>query len=349
MTATSVVARGQALARSVLDRTRPADEAARLAVDAALARKSTDRAVHAAALRLAFAADADLGLERSQAKHWAFGLDELIDCGHLEAAAYAAPRLRAAYPRMPYLTYMDLVFRRLPPPAGNGRQLFVDDRGSDVQTVVTPGAETVVVAFCGIGNRLGLSVSLMDRWLARLDSHVIYLRDRRRIGFTGGVPALGPDLATTVGSVTRLVRDLGGRRVVCIGNSAGGAGALRYARPLGADRVLALAPITGGPDFVRKVAPDLPPDGDTPWTDLVPLYRDDGRVRVRILFGENNESDREQSLRMAGLPNVTVEAVPDWDSHHLVGGLLRAGRLEHVLSWLTSGEDRLDFDAVRSG
>jgi hypothetical protein len=344
----SAKAHVETLARRLLDATAPADLASRKAIDAALHHRSTDRTVHAAALWLSFSAGADLGLARSQGKRWILGLDELIDCGHLDAAAYAVPRLKAAFPQMPYLEYMALVFRRLPSVAGGGRQSFVDDRDRDVQVVEMPGAATVVLAFCGIGHRLGLSLSLIDRWFAEFGCHMVYLRDRERIGFTGGVPALGEDMSATIGSLRTLVRDLGARRVVCTGNSAGGSAALRYARSLGAERVLALAPITGGQDFVQKVALNTPPGGVMPWTDLVPLYREDVEVAVRILYGENNEGDREQSRRMAGLPNVWVEAVPDWDSHHLIGGLLRAGRLKGVLEWLTTEDDVLDLAEVET-
>ena len=57
--------------------------------------------MHAAALWLAYSARDDLGLDRSQPKRWVLGLDELIDRGHLEAAAYAVPRLNVAFPGCP--------------------------------------------------------------------------------------------------------------------------------------------------------------------------------------------------------------------------------------------------------
>lgn len=337
---TPALAPGHELALDLLDGVRPGDDEAHLAIDAELRGRSTDPAVHAAALLLGFDARGPLGLKRSSAKYWILGLDELIEAGRLEAAAYAAPRLSRAFPRMPYLDHMALVFRKLPRPTRNGREPFVEDPDNDVQVVTMPGADTVLLAFCGARNRIGLSVNLMDRWFARLGTHVVYLRDQQRVGFSRGIPALGHNVATTVQGLTTLVLDIGARRIVCTGNSAGGSGALRYARALCAERVLAMAPITGGPEFAELVTPDLPPGAPPPWRDLVPLYREDAGVRVRILYGEDNQGDRQQSLRMAGLPNVTVEAVPKLDSHHLVGGLLRAGRLDHELGWLISNDDR---------
>lgn len=337
-----------ALARGLLDRVEPVDSSAQKAIDAALRRRSTDPVVHAAALWLAFSAGGELRLARSHARGWAPGLHELIDSGHLDAAAYALPRLNVMFPQIPYFESMVQVFRHLPPAVCAGREPLVDDRSRDVQIVTTPGADTVVIVFCGATHQLGISLNLADRWFARLDCHVIYVRDRNKIGYTGGIAALGSDMATTIGSLAKLVSDLGARRVVCLGNSAGASGALRYARPLGAGRVLALAPITGGPKYSRKVAPHLPPDGVMWWGDLVPLYRRGTGVRARIMYGERNAGDRQQAVRMAGLPGVTVEALSDWDSHHLIGGLVRAGRLEQVLGWLLSDEEDVDLDGPTS-
>lgn len=332
----------KALARSLLDGERPADTAALKALDAALLRGSTDPTLHAAVLLLACSAGGDLRLERSRPKRWVLGLDELIDCGHVDAAAYAAPRLNAAFPWIPYLANMTMVLRRVPAAVGHGRQPLVDNRDSDVHVVPMPGADTIVFAFCGIGHRLGLPLSLVDRWFAQLDSHVVYLRDRRRVGFTRGIPALGHDLATTFDGLIALAGDLGGRRVFCTGTSAGASGALRDASALGAERVLALAPITGGPNDLLTIAPDPLSGEETPWGDLVPFYRDGAGVRARVMYEAGNAGDRRHSLRLAGSPNVSVEAIPDWESHHVVSGLIRFGRLSRVYSWLTSKDDVLE-------
>jgi hypothetical protein len=116
---------------------------------------------------------------------------------------------------------------------------------------------------------------------------------------------------------------------------------MHYARPLGVDRVLALAPITGGAEYARKVAKHLPAGAVNPWQDLVPIFRRGPRVRIRVMYGEQNAGDQKQSMRLAGLPGITVEALPEWDSHHLISGLIRAGRLEEMLSWLVSPDTAL--------
>lgn len=338
---------GHELARSLLDGVGPDDlQAANQLIDDELRGRSNDPAVHAAAFWLAFAAQADLRLNRSHSRSWLPGLSELIQSGHLDAAAYALPRLKAVFPQLPYLESMAVTLRSLPSGVDMGREPFVDDRGRDVQLVRTPEADTVVLVFCGATHQLGISLNLLDRWFARLGSHVVYLRDWRKIGYTGGIESLGGDMATTIENLTTLVDDMGVRRIVSFGNSAGASGALRYASVLGAERVLALAPITGGAKYAKMVTRHLPRGAVMPWSDLVPLYRDG--IRARIMYGEKNEGDREQSVRMAGLPGVTVEALPGWDSHHLIGGLIQSGQLEQVLGWLMSNDDDGELGPVTS-
>lgn len=338
---------GHEFARTLLDGAGPDDlGAACEVIDDALRRRSNDPVVHAAALWLAFSARVDLGLNRSHARSWLPGLSELIQSGYLDAAAYALPRLKAVFPQLPYLESMAFTLRSLPAEIGAGREPFVDDRGSDVQLVRRPGADTLVLVFCGATHQLGISLNVLDRWFALLGSHVVYLRDWQKIGYTGGIESLGRDVSTTIENLAKVVDDVGARRVVLFGNSAGASGALRYAGALDAERVLALAPITGGPKYAKMVTRHLPRGGVMPWSDLVPLYGDG--IRTRIVFGEKNDGDREQSVRMAGLPGVTVEALSGWDSHHLIGGLIQAGRLEALLSWLVAEGDDESVDPFTS-
>ena len=332
-------ARLAALGRSVLDYAEPVEPQVRRSIDEGLRRGTTDAVVHAAALWMAFDAGADLRLNRSLARGWLPGLHELIHSGHLDAASYALPKLKSAYPQMRYLENMDIVFKRLPHAVGRGREPFLDDRTSDVQVVEMPGAETMIIGFCGGSHQLGMPINLLDRWLAQTGSHVIYLRDRKKIGYAEGIPTLGDDMASTIDTLRHLAGDVGARRIVCLGHSAGATGALRFARTLGAERVLALSPITGGAEYEERISPHLPTVAGAPWVDLVPLYRDGGGVRAHIVYGEQHEGDRQQCVRMAGLRGITVEALADCESHHIMGELLRAGRLEKVIHWLMSGDE----------
>jgi hypothetical protein len=343
----SVAGDDHSLANAILTGTLQPDLGAYRAIDAALRMKAPDRMVHAAALYLAHETGRDLGLRRSYARSWVPALVELIDRGHLEAAGAAAPQLHEAYPQIPMFEYMTLLFEQVPAPVIDRRDVFRDDPSSDVQIVESPGADLAILAFCGARHTLALSLNLMDRWLAPLGAHVVYLRDWQKVGYIAGITSLGSDMPAAISGLRSITRDLGADRLVCVGNSAGASGALRYAPRLRAERVVALSPITGGKRFAAKIAPEAHEDGLPMWGDLVRLYRRDLGVRVRILYGAQNDGDQQQSVRMAGLPNVTVEAIPGWDSHHLMEGLVRAQRLHRVLGWLVAEDDDLDFDIVR--
>jgi hypothetical protein len=315
------------------------DLASRQAVLAALENGSTDPSVHAAALRLACAADADPELDRSRGRYWILGLNELIEHGELEAATYAVPLLNTAFPDRRFLENMAVALDRLPPLVDNGREAFVDDPEADVQLVRMPDADAVVIDFCGAGHGPGLPIYIMDRWWAALGAHVIYLRDRSRVGYTKGIPELGDSVAETSTGLKKIIESLGVTRVTCVGASAGASGALRYAVSLGADRVLAMAPITGGPKLDQTVDPPLELDEMRGWGDLVPLYREPTGVRARIVYGEKNAGDTREALRMAGLPGVTLEALVGWEAHLLFVGLHQAGLLDQVLRWLVALDD----------
>lgn len=337
---------GHSLARRVLDRAVPVDAATRRAIDTAFRLGSSDPVLHAAALWVAWVTRSDLRLNRSLGRNWIPGLDELIHSGHLEAAAYALPTLKAKFPQLRYLENMDFVFHHLPTGVSEGRERFVDDRHKDVQTVRMPGADTAVIAFCGGRHELGMPINLLDRWFAQVDCHLVYLRDRQKIGYTGGIPELGDDVASTIESLAKLVGELGATRIVCLGHSAGASGALHYACALGVERVLALAPITGGLTYSKKFEPHLSAGGVMWWGDLVPLYRSGSGIRAHIVFGDKNAGDRQQSVRMDGLPGVTLEPLPGWESHHMMGELLRTGRLRQLLDWLVAGAGVADPDAL---
>jgi hypothetical protein len=323
-------------ARRLLDNAERVGPAAR-AIDDALKRGSNDAVVHAAAMWLGFWAGNGYRLKRSNARGWIYGLHELIQSGHLDVAADSLPRLIDEFPGVPYLENMALVFDRMPPPGDTRRDRFVDDRDCDVQVVKAPGADTVVIAFCGGHHTLGIPMNLLDRWLAQLRSHLVYLRDWHKVGYLDGVATLGRDMKFTIKNLNQLVSDLEVRHVVCLGNSSGATGAARYARAIGAERLLAMSPITGGAEYSQKVVPHMRAGDVRWWGDLVPLYRDGDGVRTHIVYGENNEGDRQQSVRMIGLPGVTVEALQEWEAHHLIHGLLRAGRLEPLLRWMVTG------------
>ena len=127
-----------------------------------------------------------------------------------------------------------------------------------------PGADTVILAFCGVRD-IGLGRQSHGPLVrpARYATS-IYLRDRQRVGYTRGVPALGHDMASTIDGLTASSATSAPAGSSAPATRPGRTGRSATRARSGAERVLALAPITAG--RVRQaVAPDLAPGEVTPW------------------------------------------------------------------------------------
>ena len=138
------------------------------------------------------------------------------------------------------------------PPAPVGEGDFADDPASDVQIARRAGCDTVLLAFCGQGHEIGPPMPMMHRWLGGLGASVVYLRDFNGCKYLGGIKSLAADRPASLEALRRIVDQLGGRRILCYGNSAGGFGALDYGLALGADAILCMAGATNlDPDANR--------------------------------------------------------------------------------------------------
>ncbi len=210
-----------------------------------------------------------------------------------------------------------------------------------MQLVRRPGADTLLVAFCGFGariHRMSMALSLFQRWLNPLGFHVIYLRDFRRLAYQDGVTPLGEGLAPTVEALRGMAHELEVRRVMCVGVSAGGYGALSYAGALGAERVLAFSPATnldpafntylrwseGSALLSRRF-----PGGEF---DLRPrLAAQGGRPGATIVYGAQCWDDRFHAEHLAGLPGVELRPIDGFRGHMSAAELVHRGEFGALL------------------
>src|SRR5262249_44224483 len=134
---------------------------------------------------------------------------------------------------------LGMIFDRLPP--ADGQHPFHDDLTKDVQIVQREHADAAVLAFCGVGQKLGAPLPVVHRWLGKLPAHVVYLPDFQNSFYINGIRSLGQDRPATLKALREIVRRLGARRIFCYGCSAGTLGALQYGVALEAEAVLCLA------------------------------------------------------------------------------------------------------------
>jgi hypothetical protein len=223
---------------------------------------------------------------------------------------------------------------------------FSDDRTKDVQIATSPGARASVVLTTGISFGF-LPLAFVDTLFAAHGLNVIYLRDFRERAYLRGIVSLGADEAETIAALKRLVAELGTKRTIVMGSSAGGFSALRYGALMGADIAVSFSGPTAGvsyfdtakvsawnPDFFVKAL--LEREGDLPF-DLVPLLSKTWPTKFIQFYGRDSPNDARQAKRLEGLPNVTLMAVPDVGDHFVVDHMIADGSFEALLGTLASG------------
>lgn len=274
---------------------------------------------------------------------WISALDELVASSRFELAHHALRHLVQASPDLPWprqlLTLLDGL-----PKAGPDDPPFQDRGKAEVQLVRREGADTLVFAFCGARiHRMGMPLSLFQRWINPLNCHVVYLRDFRHLAYQGGIPSLGADQPQTVQALKRMAANLGARRVLCVGMSAGGYGALSCAAALGAERVLAFSPaINLDAEFntfltwseAAALLRRWRPDGEF---DLRPrLARQGGDPPALIVYGRQCWDDRFHVEYAADLPGLSFWPLEGFRGHQSPTELVRRGEFGAVLQALAA-------------
>jgi hypothetical protein len=269
-------------------------------------------------------------------KLWILALDALIARGAVEAAKHALIWMNESFPNTKYFQRMNVVLSRLPPVSVDRNfAAFRDDRSKDIQVVRRAGADVVLIGLCGAQHQMMIPVNLIHRWFGQANVHVIYLRDFSSRLYSHGVSSISGGYQATIDQLLVSARELGATRIVCQGHSSGGFGAMKMALDLGAEATLTFgAPTCMIPLKDEQQRYDQFSGGVT--TNLRVLY--DAALqtpRAHLIFAGLHERDVRQATNMAGLPKVTLEAMPDQDHHGSVFlQVLEMGRYETLLNWL---------------
>lgn len=208
---------------------------------------------------------------------------------------------------------------------------------TDVMVFRVPGARRVLISFGGANSAFWMPAAFFEF----ADTHVVALRDTRRLFHLVGVKGLGADYAESVAGLKKLIKGLGViNKIVMAGCSSGGYAALRYALDLGARGVLAIsAPsrINASESelerypALRKLARTRPEMME----DVVPLYQRHPKPPAVIMaWGSENPIDSEQALRMHGLPNVALVPLPGIAAHASWVKLIADRQFEPLLARL---------------
>jgi hypothetical protein len=296
--------------------------------------QSSPVAALAQEIRAAFRKGTILDLSAAEPLAWARALDFLLVRSDFDPALYAARQFSAAHPNLDYPSNIVTLLSRLPPVAADLLP-FEDDPTQEIQVVKRAGAKAVLLLFGDLTHRLGAPIGAIHRWMGRLPVSLVYLRDFRRLFFLDGIPSLGVGRSQAVARLREITSALGCGSVLCYGFSMGGFPALHYALDLGAEAALGIGGLYSVPAGVPRARP-LEPYFQHPVSKtsvaLRDLYEAAARVpRAALVYGDENERDRDRALYMAGLPSVTFRPVKGYAHHHLVIELIRRGEFGDVL------------------
>jgi pimeloyl-ACP methyl ester carboxylesterase len=204
-------------------------------------------------------------------------------------------------------------------------------------------AGTLVIAFAGLRGFLGGFPAFEFRnILSSVDVKSAFFRDHYAAWYHRGVVDVGPGIDSVLARLRELQREA--RRVVMIGNSAGGYAALLFAALLGCEAYVFSPQTFIDPDLLRRT-------GDTRWDpelaalldsgffdqrygDLAPLLeKSDGRFE--IFYGALDPVDWKHAEPVRELDQVTVNRIEDSD-HQVVRYLRDSGWLLAFLRGMAS-------------
>ncbi len=270
-------------------------------------------------------------------RDWIKTIDELLVVGRVEIARFALQHMRKQSPDLQWPeTILELI--DLMPEGSRQVQRFVDDHKSDLQVVPREGARTVVLGFCGRRHQLNMPHWVFQRWMAKLEVSVVYLRDFNDLSYVGGVRSCG-SFEATAERLHQVVGELGAQRVVCIGNSSGAYGAMLYGLELGVDHVFGFSGAYNmSLEFNtylnrNEAAVGLAEAFPDARLDLRELYLAAARrPPAELYYGDKCWDDRIHAEHMAGVPGVELKPLRDYAGHGALPELIRRREFDEVLA-----------------
>lgn len=200
-------------------------------------------------------------------------------------------------------------------------------------------ADHVVVAFTGVQHRLGDIPLEFYRSLGEIDCAPLFVRDMGQRWYQYE--------AKVVDGVAQAIRDAarraGARRLICLGNSMGGFGALLFGSIIGADAILAVGAQSGiSPDVMEEVGDRryrqfLTGVAAFPFGDLLKL--EPAKGQVTLCYGADNRPDCAHAARL--LRSWTAESMPVPRAGHNAAKVLRErGELIPLIRSVVEGTGR---------
>lgn len=220
------------------------------------------------------------------------------------------------------------------------------DSGGGIATDFSADSDVMLVAFGGLKKGIG-RIAPFEFFNLTKDVPVkkIYVRDMKQAWYHDGVPGVADSVDGVAKHLRRLIEKQKPRKVVAVGNSAGGYAALLFGHLIGATVVHAFAPQT----FIDKEGRKR--NGDRRWegAQIRNAHAASGRragyfdlkrffaarpsnTKFHIHYQRGSKIDSIHAERMRRIQGVYLHGYKaGGDDHYLVVHLKKDGRLKKIL------------------
>ena len=201
----------------------------------------------------------------------------------------------------------------------------------------------MIIAFGGMKGNMGIPVFEFFKILSPLDAKKMFIRDLDQNLYFGGLPGITNSIDGIVDHLKSKFKELGIKRVVVLGNSAGANAAVLFGILLNADKVVAFSPKT----FITPLKRILFWDHQW-WKNHIRVYftrgvkseywdlkklllKSDIKTRFQLHYSLQNRIDSMHCRRIAVHPNVEIKGY-EYDGHDLIRYLKKTGDLQQIIS-----------------
>jgi hypothetical protein len=198
-------------------------------------------------------------------------------------------------------------------------------------------ARHLVIAFAGVRQRFGGIPFEFHKSLGSLDCSAMFVRDTEPRWYQYS----GAEISTSIERIRAAVKETGAVRVICLGNSMGGYGALLFGALCNADAIVSFAPQSAIDPAILHELGDTRFDAFTraipafPFGDLLRITPASGQVVT--CFGDDEPLDRVHAERLRPTWNCEQIVVPN-SGHDVAAKLKERGELLPMLSRIIAGE-----------
>lgn len=208
-------------------------------------------------------------------------------------------------------------------------QPFSEDVPSSVFKVTKRDSDTAVLVFA----HRDAERFYMEGTVAKTGYSGVFVRDPTNCWYNAPIPGLGEDLDEIQAMIVRGIQSTGATRVITLGMSMGGYGAILFGCRLGAEHAVALYPQT----FLDPVFKYSPPVGvPLQAADLRPVVAAAPDTPILLVSPEHDLDDAFYAAWLSSLPSVDIIHAPGMQ-HAFLGHLKARGELDGFMRDLLAG------------